>query len=58
MRLLALLVLALTVLGAAPAEARKKKAPPKNDLLDVVVLPFGALSGSRTSSSIRSVNRS
>ena len=27
--------------------ARKKKAPPKNDLLDVVVLPFGALSGSK-----------
>jgi len=47
MRLLALLVLALTVLGAAPAEARKKKAPPKKDLLDVVVLPFGALSGSK-----------
>lgn len=47
MRLLALLVLSLTVLGAAPAEARKKRAPPKNDLLDVVVLPFGALSGSK-----------
>lgn len=52
MRLLALFVVAVavvcTVFWASPAEARRKKKPaPKNEPLDIVVLPFGALTGKK-----------
>lgn len=48
MRLLLLLTVATAVLFAAPADARRKRtAKPKNEPLDVVVLPFGALTGKK-----------
>ncbi|MDP2341214.1 MAG: hypothetical protein Q8O67_09660 [Deltaproteobacteria bacterium] len=49
MRLTWLLLAGLTLVFAAPADAARRRRPvkPKNEPLDIVVLPFGALSGKK-----------